>query len=132
VREVARHEDEAAEPEAGQGSQVMVAGSRRDQVMAASGAKPGSAEDYPFGDEVAVFQVAGRMFALVSWSGHPAVSALGAIRPGSRLTWLLCGYHPGLHVVRDEAWSRQRHRPLPLAARFPPLLGCYYGVSCES
>ena len=43
----------------------MVAGSRRDRVMAACGAKPGSAEDCPFGDEVAVFKVAGRMFALV-------------------------------------------------------------------
>lgn len=37
----------------------------RDEVIAACGAKPGSAEDYPFGDEVAVFKVAGKMFALV-------------------------------------------------------------------
>ncbi len=45
---------------------MMVAGSRRDRVIAACGGKPGSVEDYPFGDEVAVFKVAGRMFALVS------------------------------------------------------------------
>jgi YjbR len=44
----------------------MAADSPRDRVMAAYGAKPGSAEDYPFGDEVAVFKVAGKMFALVS------------------------------------------------------------------
>jgi predicted DNA-binding protein (MmcQ/YjbR family) len=41
-------------------------GSRRDRILAACGTKPGSAEDYPFGDGAAVFKVAGRMFALVS------------------------------------------------------------------
>jgi predicted DNA-binding protein (MmcQ/YjbR family) len=38
----------------------------RDRVIMECGAKPGSAEDYPFGDDVAVFKVAGKMFALVS------------------------------------------------------------------
>jgi hypothetical protein len=69
---------------------VMVAGSRRDRVMAACGAKPGAAEDYPFGNEVAVFKVAGKMFALVSLgpavfaifvTGHHRSQADG-IRPG--------------------------------------------------
>ena len=64
------------EPEFGQGSRVMVAGSRRDQVMAACGTKPGSVEDYPFGDEVAVFKVAGRMFALVSLGPAPGSVSL--------------------------------------------------------
>jgi predicted DNA-binding protein (MmcQ/YjbR family) len=41
------------------------AGSPRDQVIEVCLAKPGSAEDYPFGDEVAVFKVGGKMFALV-------------------------------------------------------------------
>jgi len=40
-------------------------GSRRDWVIAACRAEPGAVEDYPFGDEVAVFKVAGRMFALM-------------------------------------------------------------------
>jgi predicted DNA-binding protein (MmcQ/YjbR family) len=44
---------------------------RRDWVMAACTAKPGAAEDYPFGDEVAVFKVAGRMFALVTLGPPP-------------------------------------------------------------
>lgn len=48
-----------------------MADSRRDRVIAACGAKPGSAEDYPFGDEVAVFKVAGRVFALVSLGPAP-------------------------------------------------------------
>ena len=60
---------------------------------------PGSAEDYPFGDEVAVFKVAGRMFALVSLGPPPGSVSLkcdpdlaavlrdhyGAIAPGYHL-----------------------------------------------
>ena len=48
-----------------------MADSRRDQVMAACAAKPGSVEDYPFGDGVAVYKVAGRMFALVPLDDDP-------------------------------------------------------------
>jgi predicted DNA-binding protein (MmcQ/YjbR family) len=44
---------------------MAVTRARQDRVLAECGAKPGSAEDYPFGDGVAVFKVAGRMFALV-------------------------------------------------------------------
>jgi predicted DNA-binding protein (MmcQ/YjbR family) len=50
--------------------------SPRDRVIAACAAKPGSAEDYPFGDEVAVFKVAGRMFALVPLGAGPASVSL--------------------------------------------------------
>lgn len=32
---------------------------------------PGAVEDYPFGDDVAVFKVGGKMFALVLLSGDP-------------------------------------------------------------
>jgi predicted DNA-binding protein (MmcQ/YjbR family) len=48
----------------------------RDRVMAACGAKPGSAEDYPFGDGVAVFKVAGKMFALVPLDPEPGSVSL--------------------------------------------------------
>lgn len=34
-------------------------GSRRERVMTACGNKPGAVEDYPFGDEVAVYKVGG-------------------------------------------------------------------------
>jgi predicted DNA-binding protein (MmcQ/YjbR family) len=54
----------------------MVYGSRRDRVIAACGAQPGSVEDYPFGDEVAVFKVAGRMFALVALGASPGSVSL--------------------------------------------------------
>ncbi|TMR90422.1 MmcQ/YjbR family DNA-binding protein [Nonomuraea basaltis] len=49
----------------------MADSSQRDRVIAECAAKPGSVEDYPFGDEVAVFKVAGRMFALVSLGPPP-------------------------------------------------------------
>ncbi|MEU8800426.1 MmcQ/YjbR family DNA-binding protein [Spirillospora sp. NPDC048819] len=39
-------------------------------------AKPGSLEDYPFGDQVAVFKVAGRMFALVPLDPPPGTVSL--------------------------------------------------------
>lgn len=41
-------------------------------MIAACLAKPGSVEDYPFGEEVAVFKVAGRMFALLTLDAAPA------------------------------------------------------------
>lgn len=84
------------EPEALQGGDV--AGSRRDQVIAACGAKPGSTEDYPFGDEVAVFKVAGRMFVLVSLGPAPGSVSLKC-DPGlaadlrGRYAAIIPGYH---------------------------------------
>src|ERR1700676_812538 len=53
------------------GEHVRVHGSRRDRLIADCLAKPGSAEDYPFGDEVGVLKVAGRMFALVPLGPPP-------------------------------------------------------------
>lgn len=45
-------------------------------MIADCGNKAGSAETYPFGDEVAVFKVAGRMFALVSLGPPPGSISL--------------------------------------------------------
>ena len=41
----------------------------RDEVLAYCLSRREALEDYPFGDEVAVFKVAGKMFALVSLEG---------------------------------------------------------------
>jgi predicted DNA-binding protein (MmcQ/YjbR family) len=49
----------------------MVSGSRVEWVIAACSAKPGTVEDYPFGDQVAVFKVAGKLFALVPLGETP-------------------------------------------------------------
>jgi predicted DNA-binding protein (MmcQ/YjbR family) len=43
----------------------------RDDVLDLCTSLSGSVEDYPFGDGVAVFKVAGRMFALVVLEGSP-------------------------------------------------------------
>lgn len=76
----------------------MVHGSRRERVIAECAAKPGSAEDYPFGDEVAVFKVAGRMFALVSLGPPPGSVSLKcdpdlATSLRARYTTITPGYH---------------------------------------
>jgi predicted DNA-binding protein (MmcQ/YjbR family) len=46
----------------------------RDRVLEYCGSRPGAVEDYPFGDEVAVFKVGGRIFALCGLTGRPDVS----------------------------------------------------------
>jgi predicted DNA-binding protein (MmcQ/YjbR family) len=51
-------------------------GSQPGWVIAACSAKPGAVEDYPFGDEVAVFKVAGKMFALVPLGEAPGSVSL--------------------------------------------------------
>jgi predicted DNA-binding protein (MmcQ/YjbR family) len=43
----------------------------RAQVLELCGSLAAAVEDYPFGDDVAVFKVGGRMFALVSLDGDP-------------------------------------------------------------
>ena len=68
----------------------------RDQVLERCSGFPGAVEDYPFGDEAAVFKVGGKMFALVMLAGEPGSvnlkcdpdwalelrAAYDAVRPG--------------------------------------------------
>jgi predicted DNA-binding protein (MmcQ/YjbR family) len=83
----------------------MTARSRRDQVLAACGAKAGSAEGYPFGDEVAVFKVAGRMFALVSLDAAPGSVSLKC-DPGlaAGLRGRYAAITPGYHLNKRH-WN---------------------------
>ena len=83
----------------------MVAGSRRDRVMAACSTKPGSVEDYPFSDEVAVFKVAGRMFALVSLGPAPGSVSLKC-DPGmaADLRGRYAAITPGYHLNKRH-WN---------------------------
>jgi predicted DNA-binding protein (MmcQ/YjbR family) len=73
-------------------------GSRQDWVLAACQAKPGAVEDYPFGDEVTVFKVAGRMFALVPLGEAPGSVSLKcdlglAVSLRARYPGITPGYH---------------------------------------
>ena len=70
----------------------------RDEVIAVCSARPGSAEDYPFGDEVAVFKVAGKMFALVTLGPAPGSVSLRCdpdLAAGLRRRYaaITAGYH---------------------------------------
>lgn len=76
----------------------MASGSWKDRVLAACEAKPGAVEDYPFGDEVAVFKVAGRMFALVPLGESPGSVSLKcdpetALELRARYAGITPGYH---------------------------------------
>lgn len=55
---------------------MTVDDSRRDWVITECLAKVGSVEDYPFGEDAAVFKVAGRMFALVLMRSAPGTVSL--------------------------------------------------------
>ena len=48
----------------------------RDSMLRYLNDRPGAAEDYPFGDDVAVFKVGGRVFALCSLSDQPGSVSL--------------------------------------------------------
>jgi predicted DNA-binding protein (MmcQ/YjbR family) len=70
----------------------------RDEVIAVCSAKPGSVEDYPFGDEVAVFKVAGKMFALATLGPAPGSVSLKcdpdiAVGLRRRHAAITAGYH---------------------------------------
>ena len=70
----------------------------RDDVLHLCGTFPGSAEDYPFGDGVAVFKVGGRIFALVSLEGDPGSVNLKcdpglALELRARYSAVRPGYH---------------------------------------
>ena len=59
---------------------------------------PGAAEDYPFGDGVAVFKVGGRRFGLVSLEGNPGSVNLRcdpelALELRARYSAVRPGYH---------------------------------------
>jgi predicted DNA-binding protein (MmcQ/YjbR family) len=76
-----------------------------DRVIAACAARPGSAEDYPFGDGVAVFKVAGRMFALVSLDEPPGTVSLKcdpALADGLRARY--AAITPGYHLNKRH-WN---------------------------
>jgi predicted DNA-binding protein (MmcQ/YjbR family) len=48
----------------------------RDRMLGYLGDRPGAVEDYPFGDDVAVFKVGGRVFAICDLAGRPGSVSL--------------------------------------------------------
>ncbi|HEY3957612.1 MAG TPA: MmcQ/YjbR family DNA-binding protein [Streptosporangiaceae bacterium] len=77
----------------------------RHQVMAACTAKPGSVEDYPFGDGVAVYKVAGKMFALVPVAEEPPSISLKCDPDfAESLRDRYAGITPGYHLNKRH-WN---------------------------
>ena len=73
--------------------------------MAACSTEPGAVEEYPFGDEVAVFKVAGRMFALVPLGEVPGSVSLKCdpdLAVGLRGRY--AGVRPGYHLNKRH-WN---------------------------
>jgi predicted DNA-binding protein (MmcQ/YjbR family) len=80
-------------------------GSQRDRAIAECETKPGSVEDYPFGDEVAVFKVVGRIFALVSLGSAPGSVSLKCdpdLAAGLRAQY--AAITPGFHLNKRH-WN---------------------------
>jgi predicted DNA-binding protein (MmcQ/YjbR family) len=70
----------------------------RDEVLDRCAGLPAAVEDYPFGDDVAVFKVGGRMFALVALDASPGTVNLKcdpalALELRDRYTAVRPGYH---------------------------------------
>jgi predicted DNA-binding protein (MmcQ/YjbR family) len=70
----------------------------RDDVLAFCSTMVGAAEEYPFGDAVAVFKVGGKMFALVMLDGEPGFVNLKcdpdlALELRARYAAVRPGYH---------------------------------------
>jgi len=70
----------------------------RDRVLELCSRLPGAVEDYPFGDDVAVFKIGNKMFALVALAGAPGSVSLKcdpewALELRSRYAAVRPGYH---------------------------------------
>ena len=69
----------------------------RDGVFALCLALPGAEETYPFGDEVAVMKIGGKMFALVSLGDEPVVNLTCDPSRALELRAAHAGIRPGYH-----------------------------------
>jgi predicted DNA-binding protein (MmcQ/YjbR family) len=70
----------------------------RDDVLSACLELPGAEEDYPFGDDVAVFKVGGKMFALMLLDAEPGFVNLKCDPARAlELRAAYAGVRPGYH-----------------------------------
>jgi predicted DNA-binding protein (MmcQ/YjbR family) len=77
----------------------------RDQVLDLCSSMPGAVEDYPFGDDIAVFKIGGRMFALVMLAGEPGFVNLKCDPDWAReLRATYAAVRPGYHANKRH-WN---------------------------
>lgn len=76
--------------------------------------QPASEETYPFGPEVMVFKVAGKMFALLAWQESPMRLSVKA-EPQQVLWWQQCypQIGPGYHLNKRHWVTAQLDDALP-------------------
>ena len=99
----------------------------RDDVLTFCSRLPGAVEDYPFGDEVAVYKAGGRMFALIMLEGSPGFVNLKcdpelALELPARYPAVRPGYHasagaPFDLVICAPACHGLRRLVMPLVVR---------------
>lgn len=77
----------------------------RDEALGLCAEFSGAAEEYPFGDGVAVFKVGGRIFALVALDANPGSVSLKC-DPGLALEWRARypAVRPGYHLNKRH-WN---------------------------
>jgi predicted DNA-binding protein (MmcQ/YjbR family) len=112
----------------------MADSARRDRVVAECLDKPGSVEEYPFGDGVMVFKVAGRIFAMVPLGESPGSVSLKcdparATALRARYAAVTAGYHLNKRhwntvtldgsLPDDELWELIDHSYDLVVARLP-------------
>jgi predicted DNA-binding protein (MmcQ/YjbR family) len=77
----------------------------RDGVLDYCGSRPGAVEDYPFGDEVAVFKVGGHIFAICGLVGRPGDISLKCDPPRAEaLRDRYPAVQPGYHLNKRH-WN---------------------------
>lgn len=68
-------------------------------------ARPGARRDFPFGEDVAVFKVMGKMFALVAWKDEPLrISLKCDPMEAIQLRTMFPAVQPGYHLNKDH-WN---------------------------
>jgi len=68
-------------------------------------AKPGARRDFPFGEDVAVFKVIDKMFALVAWKVEPLrISLKCDPMEAAQLRTMFPAVQPGYHLNKDH-WN---------------------------
>ena len=97
----------------------------RDAMLGYVGSRPGSVEDYPFGDDVAVFKVGGRCSPSAPWPASRSVSLKCDPTLAEALRERFPAVTPGYHLNKRHWNTIELDGSVPAFARRAgrPLLG---------
>lgn len=104
----------------------------RDAVRSWCGSRPGAAEGFPFGDDVAVFKVGGKIFAILSLAGGLGqVSLKCDPRWAQHLRQTYASITPGYHLSKRH-WNTVLLDGSVPADEIAEMLGHSYTIVLES